>query len=432
MKIQKFQTTPNNLLFLIVFLNIVLTALTIDFGFPGYVIYITDLLNILVFLFALKKTVVFGIEATMLNTLVCIYCVYGIMGSIINYEGLIQFGWGLRNNLRFFVFLFSCTLFLRIHYYDVLNKVVLVCFWLSLPLCFVEKIYYDGLYGAQSGYIVSDYIGGVLFGASGVNSFLNVIIFLALIYYTDIFFKNTLSIVKYVLVIMSSFYMAAVAELKVFVVEYIIILIFYILTSKRNHKQKFILTLAVLASAFIVEMFAAYNGNGAKDYSELLSVQGMLSYITNDTGYTGVGDLNRFTGIQTMINTMWNGDYFKILFGIGMGSGEYSSFFQSAFYNSFKYLHYYWQQINWLFIENGLVGLVLFFSTIICSWVNTVRLKNDERKQQIMLILVMCVIVVFYNLSLRSTEAGFLLYSYLAYPAVVKRERYFEVGEDMS
>lgn len=432
MRIQRFKTTPDNLLFLVVLLNIVLTALTINFGFPGYLIYITDLLNLLVFLFALKKSFENGMDATALNALICIYSVYGIVGGLINYESLIQFGWGLRNNLRFFVFLFSCTVFLRSHYYNILNKIVLFCFWLSLPLCFVEKIYYDGLYGVRSGYIVSDYIGGVLFGASGVNSFLNVIIFLALIYYTDSFFKNNLSILKYVLVIASSFYMSAVAELKVFVVEYIVILVFYILTSKRSYKQKLILTLAAFASTFVISMFAVYNGSGAKDYSELLSIQGMISYITNDTGYTGVGDLNRFTGIQTIMNTLWDGDYFKILFGIGMGGGEYSSFFQSAFYNSFKYLHYYWQQINWLFIENGLIGLVLFFSTIICSLVCTIRLKNDELRQQVMLILVMCVIVVFYNLSLRSTEAGFLLYSYLAYPAVAKREGFFIEGGDVS
>ena len=53
---------------------------------------------------------------------------------------------------------------------------------------------------------------------------------------------------------------------------------------------------------------------------------GFMDYATRDSGYNGINDLNRLTGISTIATTIFNNDWIANLIGIGLGNAKYMNF----------------------------------------------------------------------------------------------------------
>ena len=64
----------------------------------------------------------------------CVFFVYCLFMYILNYQSIIYFLWGTRNNFRYYVFFFAILLYFRerdaIRSYQILH----FCFWVNVPI----------------------------------------------------------------------------------------------------------------------------------------------------------------------------------------------------------------------------------------------------------------------------------------------------------
>lgn len=86
-------------------------------------------------------------------------------------------------------------------------------FWLSFPLCIIERFFVSYPFGT----IVGDMIGGFFWNYSGCNAPLNLLLCLTTGYVTIKYFKGKKSLVYFISVICAALVMSALAELKVFI-----------------------------------------------------------------------------------------------------------------------------------------------------------------------------------------------------------------------
>ena len=58
--------------------------------------------------------------------------------------------------------------------------------------------------------------------------------------------------------------------------------------------------------------------------SDFFSLEKILYHATKSEGYTGHGDLNRLSAIGTLNGSIFSGNLFKQLFGLGLGATEFA------------------------------------------------------------------------------------------------------------
>ena len=83
-------------------------------------------------------------------------------------------------------------------------------------------------------------------------------------------------------------------------------------------------------------------------------MEGIYNIVASKDGYTGTGDLNRLTAIQT-INEKFFRTIPEKLFGYGLGNCDYASvdFLTTSFYRMHYRLHYTWMSTAIVFLELG-------------------------------------------------------------------------------
>lgn len=80
---------------------------------------------------------------------------------------------------------------------------------------------------------------------------------------------------------------------------------------KEKYLNIFLIVAAIIVSAVGLQiMYREYPW-----FMETMSLSGMIGQLTG-SGYTGNGDLNRFTGIFTIASEIFDGNPLKILFGL--------------------------------------------------------------------------------------------------------------------
>lgn len=210
--------------------------------------------------------------------------------------------------------------------------------------------------------------------------------------------------------------MAALAELKIYLIEFVVMILLVCIYQKISIKM----IISLVSGAIILSTFSTYfiaiNQNGG-NYADNFSLSGLMEYATRDSGYNGNGDLNRLTGISTISNTIFENDIFSKLFGIGIGNAEYTNFFVSPFYSSYYYLNYQYFHDIWLYIENGVIGIITYLMIFVEAYRNANKnLKDNYYKNFIKILIIMMLILFVYNTTLRNETGGFILYMFLAFP----------------
>ncbi|MFI3227141.1 MAG: 3-phosphoshikimate 1-carboxyvinyltransferase [Clostridia bacterium] len=379
-------------------------------------LYLGDALNFFVFILAIRKHDRF----IFLNKTVLwmfLFILIGSLSSLFNFMSIGLFIWGLKNNLRFFTFFYSCIIFLKPQDIKIVDDAIKLIFWISVPLCTVEK--FCVTYPPWT--IVGDMIGGIFWNFSGSNLPLNVFLIVYLTKVSCDYFAKKTSTIYFSLVAVSSLYMASLAELKVFFVEFAIIIFLTAIWSKVSWKTILIFICMGLFANVFITLFIHMNGTWSA-YADIFTIEGFLEYASRDSGYNGTGDLNRLTGIATVSADIFNGNIFKNLFGIGLGNAEYTNFFTSNFFSNNIGLNYQWFHDIWLFIETGMVGLISFTMIFITAYKDAKSKYIDKITTNYIRVNIVLMIVLFiYNISLRSETGGFLLYLILAIPYIYRR-----------
>ena len=388
------------------------------FHLPKSILYFTDLLNVLLFL----NTIYLQYNQKKFKWNSVIFCMimfflFSVISAIANGVSPLLILWGFRQNIRYFIFFYSCVEYFDNKVLEIILKCIQIVFWVSLPLCMYEALFVHYPVGT----IIGDMVGGIFYRTGSANGPLNVILVLYVSYVMIKFFSNECSLKYTLLTIVVGMYMAILAELKLFLVEMVIISLFVMCTNKVGWKTILLILLGLVGLNLVVVMFVAINARGRSYYTnELFSLESMIEYATRTDGYDGVGDLNRFTAISTLIEKFFKNDMVGLFFGYGLGSAEFSksfSFLTSPFYQNYSYLHYQYFSHAFIFIETGLVGLFSYFMIFISSLLKGFRVLKDStcKNYYILMVLFMAFFVV-YNTTMRDEFSAYLLFALIAIP----------------
>lgn len=386
-----------------------------QFGAPDMINYVTDLLMIISFLLAVKqlyerqeKTYIFVPMA-----IAVLFFSIGTVSSILHQVPILLIVWSYRNLMRFFLFFFSCAVLLS--YEDVKNlwKIFGYMFWLNFIVASIQ-------FWIQ-GY-KQDNLGGIFGTDMGCNGYLNTFLCIYLAYVCVQYMAHKLSFVYFLLVSGGSLYIAALSELKFLFIEYVIILFMSILVSKFSLRIVFMIIGASIGLFIGLQLFNTYFPGWEFTLDQIMDYAGTGGYSTET-------DLNRITALQTVTQSFLKNPV-EFLLGMGLGSCETSSYFQSDFYQQYgDRLHYTYLLHAFTLLETGWIGFFLFLafftSIVILAWKYR-QIVIPERKTACLtalIVAVTCLIQCFYNNALRVENSGYLAFFVLAVPFICRKER---------
>lgn len=393
--------------------------------FPKAIVYFGDVLNLYVFLCAIKYCNREKIVPHNLSLLfMVLFIVTGLISAIANFVSPMLVFWGLRNNLRYFIFFYSSLVFIDVKTVQYVLKLVAILFWVSFPLCLYQRYFIS--YSNEM--IIGDYIGGVFWGFQGVTAPLNVILIIYTIYITSRFFDNKCNVWYFFSAIIAALLMAAMSELKVFIVEIVVIVIWVMIQKRVSWKTWLLCIVGIMGSGIVINWFVVLNGTGRGYYTtDLFSLQSMLEIVTADSGYDGIGDVNRLNGIKVLNERFFSNDILGTLFGLGIGNADYANFniLTSDFYKNYSSLHYQWFSTTFVFIETGIVGVIMYAMIIISAFAQGAKTlgKRNPISGCYYILLIMMLFLCIYNTSLRNEHCAFILYFLLALPEIYKERK---------
>lgn len=337
------------------------------------------------------------------------FFLYCLFAYLLNFQSLIYFLWGFRNNFRFYIFFFAAVLYVRERDADTVFKVLDALFWINLPVTLIQYFAF--------GY-AQDELGGIFGIESGVNAstilLFTIVLSRSLLRYMERREPFWLCGLK----CLTALFISALAELKFFFVFFVIILVLAALLTSFSWRKLLVFVvcaaLVSLSSSMLVSLFG---------FEDFMSLEKIWENATQ-AHYSSDKTVNRLSAISTLSDTIVP-DAADRWFGMGLGNCDTSSFeiCNTPFFRTYGYLKYTYFSVAFLFLEVGYVGLVLYvaFFTIcaILIWKRIRRGMCNPLHGRIALIMaVLAHVLVVYNSVLRA-EAGYLVYFILALPFLI-------------
>ena len=345
---------------------------------------------------------------------ISIFFVYAALIYLVEYQSILYFVWGSRNNLRFYVVFLAVAAFISIkdieRYLAIFDKL----FWVNIVVSLVQFF----VWGYNQ-----DHLGGIFGIEKGCNAYNNIFFCLVLtksiVFYLQKKEKTWVCVLKCAAALL----VAALAELKFFFVEFVIIAVLAVLFTDFTWRK----LLVVVGGAVLVSLGSFLLAMVFPSFAGFLSIDVLWDMATSDKGYTSSGDLNRLNAIP-QINKLWLKNWSQRLFGLGLGNCETSSmtFLNTPFYQEHGWRHYTWLSYAFMYLECGWIGLIFYFGFF--GWVFlkarkiALYMTGMEKSYCLLtaIISICCMITAIYNSSLR-TEAGYMAYFILAIPFVLER-----------
>lgn len=401
------------LLWLILVMPFLFALLNEVLGLPWSIRYIIDIAWSLLLVYMLLS----GRRGNqILGGWVWLFLIYTLFAYLPQWQSPLYYLWGLRNNFRFYAGFFAFAAFLKPEdvkdYWKLLDKL----FWVDVvvSICQFQFMGIDG-----------DRLGGLFSTETGGNGYTN-IFFLIIVTKAIIFYlEKREKLGKCLAKCGAALAVAAMAELKFFFVEFLLVIALAVLVTSFSWR-KLAVTMGGLAgialcSVLLTNLFPYWSG--------WFSLEWFLEAASSDRGYTSSGDLNRLNAIA-QINELWLNDGWQQLFGLGLGNCDTASYaiLNTPFFEAYGNMHYTWISYAMMYLETGWIGLVFYwgFFVLVYFRVRRIERKSDAeirtycRIARIMAVL--CVGISIYNSSLR-TEAGYMAYFVLAVPFAVNNQR---------
>ena len=390
--------------------------------FPGIIAYVLDLINIILLIYIVfsKKCLkvpkgYYRIAFVSIIFFICITFVglHIVGGSIVLYV------WGFRNVFRFYLFFLVCALLLDIDDIKQIATVFKNIFIINFFVCLLELLMgYSG-----------DFIGGIFGTQQGCNGYLNLFMVIITAIYVTEYLENKLNVMKISCFLLSTFFIMAISELKVFLFELPIIIFLALINAKFSFRKITIIMVGVIGVSLGISMLGYFFEDSGLSF---FTSEAIYKYM-GDSGYTNSGDLSRLNAVPQIYNKFLKGSLSNSLFGIGLGNAGYSSafsFFNSRFFMIYNALHYHWFTDAYIYIELGIIGLIIFegfffmifiFSKKILNYFTKKR-KYIDKEVRIMvqvsgIISVLCIFLSIYNSSL-SMDSAYMVYFFLAVPVI--------------
>lgn len=387
------------------------------FGLPGVVTYLFDVINTFLFVGIVVRSK-FDNKSRYYPYaigLILLFLFTTAIGGLIAGNRAILYLWGFRNTFRFYAFFVCCVTLLSVR--DIPRLVLFFkrLFFVNVGLCLLEY---------SMGYSM-DWIGGSFGVLQGGNGYLNILLVIVLALYINEYLARKTSLPMLVTVLLLCCIVIAVAELKVFFFELPVIVLLAIPLERFSLRSTSLVVVMLLGIA--VGLYAM--GSIFSQYGiEFFTSDAIVRYM-GDGGYTGTGDLSRLNAVRRITKTFFLNDPIRLLFGFGLGNCSYSNFavLTSSFYKNFNRLHYMWFTDAYVYLETGLIGLVLYESFFVLVFVIS-RLKyyrNADLRVVVNSAGIIALVAVFlsiYNGSM-TAESGYMVYLFLAIPFLLDKYR---------
>lgn len=394
----------------IIFIFPFIMAFLLEFlSLPSFVKYIVDLIYICGILsVSVRKNTALSKKLTPFVIFAVVFLLYTFIVYLFNFQSPFYYLWGVRNNFRFYIAFILFAIFFDEADAAGCLRLMDILFWVNAVISAFQFF--------VMGYR-QDYLGGIFGTENGCNA--STIIFFSIVVGKSLllFMNKQQGAVQCFLKCGTSLLIAAMAELKFYFVLFVFILCFAAVTTRFSFRKVVLLIAASLLLMFSSMLLPLLFGD-----SRTLTWENLIETITA-TNYATTRDLGRFTAIPT-ISEHYLTDWLSRAFGMGLGNCDTSSFAicNSEFYQSHSYLNYNWFSSAFLFLETGYIGLITYLSFFVICFVlarnNLKRKKSNELFGRIsMLMSLVCIVLVFYNSSLR-TEIAYMAFFSLALPFV--------------
>lgn len=398
---------PYWLIFLIVALPLLWGTIFHFLSLPAFVKHIADVAWIGLFGFMVfQRNIQVNKSISPIVILVVTFFVYCLIMYLINYQSIIYFLWGTRNNFRFYIFFFAVVHYLQERDAEKSFRVLDILFWINLPVTLIQYFVF---------HYKQDYLGGIFGIESGANAstiiFFSIVLSRSMLKYMDKKEGFFLCASKCV----TALFISALAELKFFFVFFIIIMIISAFLTAFSWRKLLILIvcaiLIFLASTLLVTLFG---------FESFLSFEKIWENATQEH-YSSSQTVNRLSAISTLSKKIVP-NFNDRLLGFGLGNCDTSSFeiCNTPFYQTHGHLRYTFFSAAFLFLEVGYVGLMMYVAFfVLCFFLIRKRIKEgmcNELHGKIAFIMnILAIILVVYNSSLRA-EAAYMVYFVLALP----------------
>ena len=360
-------------------------------GLPSLVTYVTDVFVVCLLIFQMQR-IRYHVRCSGVTSqsriisciLICI-----LVGVILNLVNPMLVLWAARNNLRFYAFFFICIGVLDVWDIDKIFSMLKKWFWINVAMASFQY-FALGLDG--------DHLGGFFGIVEGCNAFLNILMCSVMAKVMAEYFTGKLKLGKLILYLTAMFYVALLAELKLYYAEAIMMFLVAEICTKPSVKTVLLCLLGVLVLGLAFYVLIIIDPQAFAIFMEADA----LEYYLKGNGYTNSGDLNRFTAISQIHSMFFDGNWIHSLFGFGFGNCEGSQFefLQSEFFLQYNHLHYRWFTHAWVYLEQGALGLVLLVLFFVSVFVTTLRRKSENRADLYLTVLLFvstCFIGLIYN-----------------------------------
>lgn len=390
-----------------VFLVMIFVFLWSVIGLPWNAIYIFDLLVCIEFAWALSgiQPVLRRTRLTKLIPFFAIYVLYLILTQVINFVSPVLSVMAYRKTFRFYMFFFACAVLLT---KDGIDKIMNMLVKMQIPNLALTMYQYL----AQG--IRQDSLGGVFGIERGVNAYSNVFLCLICTYMVIKYLEKRVKLLPMLLVIGSALIISALAELKVFYIEIIVIALLAVLLSHPSARTiktiVFVTVGVVMAITLLGKLFPEH-------LAILVNFALFMQYATESISGYNISRLNAFSEINKLF---FKDSVGRNLFGYGFGNCESGS----EFYQRYSSYHYTWFTHQVTFLETGYVGIILnvaFYGLIFMFSTKSKKINPENAFYYTFaqIISVLCLIWMMYDQTLR-IEAAYLVFLALAIPVAVR------------
>lgn len=390
----------------------VLSLLTDVLRFPDLIKYTIDVvwIGLLVAMLTRKNI---QITPSVKSLLIISGLFFGLtlVGFLLNFQSILYYLWGIRNNARFFIYFFACIFFVNRKSVEYYLSFIDIVFWVNLPFV----LYQFFVMG-----IAQDYLGGIFGTQKGCNAYTNILLIIvatkALLYCVS----NKEKVLKCLIKCAVALLIAALAELKSFYLEFVIIVAMVMGFTKASYKKIWITVCAVIGVIVGIRII----GMLFPIFADWFTLENILKSASSKKGYTATNDMNRLTAVSMAMDGFLPDLHHK-LFGLGLGNCDYASydFLITPFYRTYHWLNYTWFSSAFLILETGLVGMGLYLFFFIQIFFTSWKMSKEETSMKTvhcrmsMICAVLCCFLFVLDSSLR-TEAAFMMFFILALPFV--------------
>lgn len=412
-----FYRKPKNWIWLILIFDLFYKSIINFLHLPDAIVYFNDF-ACLVILHALimhyRRFSSLGKASLQLVVVSAIFC-ETIISYCINIYSPLTYLWGFRILFRFIVFFFGCTVYVNQKMIDSYFKMAYIILLFSVPFATIQRLLGYDLDSVSAFFSEGkNKIGG----SAGINIFMCIIC----TYYIVCTLNKTCPMYKLLTSVLPCAYIAAIAELKIFYVELLIIIFLAVMFTDYSVKKMVGAGISFLIIVIGIQIYNFYYGD-----RNSLNLASMLDYAgANGRSYGTSYSLNRLTAIPYVWKNILT-DIPTKLFGLGIGYADNisSSFFRSNFMNKHGDLGIHLWGMSLELTNIGLIGILLYLLFFISIFIYACRKEKQNKDYKVYcvitkIMIVLTFVTLFYNTSLILDISAPFIFFVLAIPFTLK------------